>query len=68
MLASWESSCSNFGHGVKMCIMCLRCVLDKNETPFLIFFKTFACLLSKLFFKDILLVKFLACNLKFQHG
>ena len=41
---------------VRMCFLCLRCILDKNKAPVLELSKDFACLLKILIFKKISLV------------
>ena len=38
---------------VRMCFLCLRCILDKNKAPVLELSKDFACLLKILIFKRI---------------
>ena len=41
---------------VRMCSLCLRCILDKNKAPVLELSKDFACLLKILIFKKISLL------------
>lgn len=51
---------TNVTDGGWICFLCLGCVLDKNETIFLVFFKVSTRLLNKHIFKNISKLRYMS--------